>query len=198
VGGKAMKEIPFQFALEIIGDVETFSPLISKARVRIFYEKKNRNFGYITPEFAEKLIKQLPYIPVVGIFNESKQDFTSHKADRSLANMYGLVPEQPNGKWETFLDSDGVERTYYAVDVYLYTGRWPEANKIVGNPQSFELDKDSIKGDWKRIDPTDPSEYFVYTDANFVGLMVLGKDVEPCFEGAAFFELQNKNYSSNI
>ena len=33
-------------------------------------------------------------------------------------------------------------------------------------------------------------QYIVFDEGCFLGLQVLGKDVEPCFEGAAFFQLQ--------
>lgn len=181
------KKIPTIFEAIPQGDFEQVTPLISKGRVSIFYKYKNRNRAYITDDFADKLISTLPYVPVVGIYDKDKEDFTSHNRDRNVARIYGLVPENPNGEWVTKVDPDGVERTYYVVDVYLYTGRLEDANKIIGNPQSLELDRDSIKGAWIPMD--DGTEYFVYTDAYFIGLSALGKDVEPCFEGAAFFDL---------
>lgn len=48
----------------------------------------------------------------------------------------------------------------------------------------MELWQPSIVGEWKLIDG---QRYFTYTDACFLGLQVLGDEVEPCFEGAAFF-----------
>ena len=181
------KKIPTLFEAIPQQEYEQITPLISKGRVSIFYKGKNRNYGFITDEFSEKLISTLPYVPVVGIYDEYKQDFTSHNRNRDVARIYGLVPENPNGEWITRMDEDGVERTYYVCDVYLYTGRLTDANKIIGNPQSLELDRDSIKGQWVLMD--DGKEYFVYSDAYFVGLSALGKDVKPCFEGAAFFDL---------
>lgn len=50
----------------------------------------------------------------------------------------------------------------------------------------MELYEKSISGDWKIIDGR---RYFVFEDASFLGLQALGDDVEPCFEGAAFFSL---------
>lgn len=140
------KQIPTLFKAYPEGNFEQVTPLISKGKLSIFYKYKNRNKGYITDEFAEKLISTLPYVPVVGIYDEDKGDFLSHNRDRNVARIYGLVPENPNGQWMTKVDDDGVERTYYVVDVYLYTGRLDDANKIIGNPQSLELDIDSIKG----------------------------------------------------
>ena len=183
----ATKTIPTTFEAIPQCDYEQITPLISKGKVSIFYKGKNRNGGFITDEFAEKLISNLPYVPVVGIYDKEKDDFTSHNRDRDVARMYGLVPENPNGEWLTKMDEDGVEREYFVSDVYLYTGRFTNAQKIIGNPQSLELDIKSIKGNWVLMD--DGREYFVYTDANFIGLSALGKDVKPCFEGAAFFDL---------
>ena len=183
----ATKTIPTTFEAIPQCDYEQITPLISKGKVSIFYKGKNRNGGFITDEFAEKLISNLPYVPVVGIYDKEKDDFTSHNRDRDVARMYGLVPENPNGEWLTKMDEDGVEREYFVSDVYLYTGRFTNAQKIIGNPQSLELDINSIKGNWVLMD--DGREYFVYTDANFIGLSALGKDVKPCFEGAAFFDL---------
>lgn len=179
-------KIPTLFTAVPEGEFKQITPLISKGRVSIFYKYKNRNRAYITDEFAEKLISSLPYVPVVGIYDDGKEDFTSHDRNRNTARIYGLVPENPNGEWMERLDEDGVQRSYYVVDVYLYTGRLENANKIIGNPQSLELDVDSIKGSWI---PMDGKDYFVYTDGYFIGLSALGKDIEPCFEGAAFFDL---------
>ena len=33
--------------------------------------------------------------------------------------------------------------------------------------------------------------YIVFDEGCFLGLQVLGNDVEPCFEGASFYTLQN-------
>ena len=180
------KKIPTLFTAVPQGEFKQITPLISKGRVSIFYKYENRNRAYITDEFAEKLISSLPYVPVVGIYDDEKEDFTSHSRDRNAARIYGLVPENPNGEWVQKIDNDGVVRTYYVVDVYLYTGRLENANKIIGNPQSLELDVNSIQGSWTLMGGQD---YFVYTAGHFIGLSALGKDVEPCFEGAAFFDL---------
>ena len=48
----------FQFDVNIYGNFEKISPVLSKARVRIFYSGLNRNFTYITEEFGEKLLKE--------------------------------------------------------------------------------------------------------------------------------------------
>ena len=191
------------FEVSIYGNLVPFdkNPLLSLARVRIFYKGLNRNRTFITDEFAEKLIGSLPYTPVSGIWEDD--DFTDHGESREEGRIYGLVPEQPNGQWEEHLDKDGVKRTYYCCDVVLFTTRYADAAKIIDKPQSMELFKDSIKGEWAIIDGV---KCYRYTDGCFIGLQVLGDEVEPCFEGAAFYTYANslkemidilKNYSLN-
>ena len=183
------KKIPTTFVGEIIGGLEKVTPEISKTRLSIFYKGFNRNQGYITDEFAKKLLSSLPYTPVVGIFNDLVKDFGGHDQDRNVAKIYGIVPQEPNVAWEERFDPDGVTRTYACTDVYLYTGRYDAAKLIPGKQQSMELDVDTIRGDWQTING---QEAYVYTDARFIGLSVLGNDKTPCFEGSAFFELVNK------
>lgn len=182
------KKIPTTFVGEIAEGLTQVSPEISKARLRIFYKGFNRNQGYITDEFAEKLLSSLPYTPVVGIFNDLVKDFGGHNQDRNVAKIYGVVPQDPHFAWEDHLDSNGVMRTYACTDVYLFTGRYDAAKLIPGKQQSMELDTKTIRGDWQVINEYG-QEGFVYTDAQFIGLSVLGDDKTPCFEGSAFYEL---------
>lgn len=182
------KKIPTTFVGEIAEGLTQVSSEISKARLRIFYKGFNRNQGYVTDEFAEKLLSSLPYTPVVGIFNDLVKDFGGHNQDRNVARVYGVVPQDPHFAWEDHLDSDGVMRTYACTDVYLFTGRYDAAKLIPGKQQSMELDTSTIRGDWQVINEYG-QEGFVYTDARFIGLSVLGDDKTPCFEGSAFYEL---------
>ena len=179
-----MRQIPYSFECEPYGDFVVVTPLISKGRLRIYYKGENRNGGFITDEFSVKLEKSLPYTPVVGDYDEETGDFRSHNMDRNVAAIYGIVPENPNTSWEPHVDKDGVQRTYLCCDVYLYTGRYDAAKAIIGKSHSMELNRDSMRGDWER---RGMHEVYVYRDAYFDGLCVLGDNVEPCFEGSGFF-----------
>ena len=53
----------------------------------------------------------------------------------------------------------------------------------------MELYQPSIKGDWTIING---KKLFKFEDGCFLGLQVLGDEVEPCFEGASFFSLYNE------
>ena len=175
------------FSLSIYGDITNYNEVLSKARCRIFYTGPNRNGTYITEEFAEKLVSTLPYVPVKGIYDTMKDDFTDHGRERYEGRIYGIVPENPNFAWEKHLDIDGVERTYACTDVFLFTGLYKqEAFDIVQKSQSMELYADSIEGEWQFING---KRFFVFTNGRFLGLQALGEDYEPCFEGAAFYTL---------
>ncbi len=177
-----------KFSVSIYGNIEKYNDVLSKARCRIFYKFENRNGGYITDDFADKLISTIPYTPIKGIYNSDEKDYTDHGIERNEGRIYGIVPEQPNFAWEKHVDEDGIEREYACVDVLLFTAIYKEANEIFQKAQSMELYEPSIKGDWQFING---QKCYVYTDACFLGLQVLGEKVEPCFEGAAFYTLYN-------
>lgn len=176
------------FDVTTYGNVEKITDTLSKCRVRIFYKGLNRNRTYITEDFAQQLIASLPYAPIKGIFSYSDVDFEDHGEDNTDGRIYGVVPENPNFAWEKHLDEDGVEREYATADVYLFTGLYPEASLVPGKPQSMEIFKDTFQGEW-RIWEQDGKPYFLFLKGSLVGLQTLGKNVEPCFEGAAFYSL---------
>ena len=177
--------IPTTFSVEFVGELERINDLFSKGRVRIYYKYANRNGTWITDDFAEKLNESITYVPIVGTFDPESQDFLDHvpSADKKA---YGFVPYEANPAWEK--GSDG--REYYAVDVILWPGYWPEAELIVGKQHSMELNPDSIVGDWKVIGG---EYYFVFQQGTFKGLCALGDVYTPCFEDSAFYSLDDKS-----
>ena len=183
-----MGDIIKEFPVTIYGNLKELNPVLSKARCRIFYKYENRNGTYITDEFAQKLISSLPYTPVKGIYDNFDEDYTDHGLKRDLGRIYGIVPENPNFSWEKHLDEDEIEREYACCDVYIFTALYEEASQIVGKSQSMELYQPSIKGDWAIING---KKLFKFEDGCFLGLQILGDDVERGFEGADFFTFYN-------
>ena len=175
----------FEFPVSVYGKLEKYNDVLSKGRCRIFYKYGNRNGTYITDEFSEKLLSTIAYAPVKGIYEYD--DFTDHGARRSEGRVYGIVPENPHLQWEEHEDEDGVVRTYACVDVLIFTALYKEASDIIGKAQSMELYEPSLQYHREIIHG---QQYIVFDEGCFLGLQVLGKDVEPCFEGAAFFQLQ--------
>lgn len=158
----------------------------SKARLRVFYKGLNRNNSNIELEFVEKLLKTLPGTPVIGEYDKDKEDFTQHTGVERTKS-YGFVPPVMNFAWEEHEDDKGNIKEYACCDVILWTGRYEEANKIIGKKQSMEIDPDSIDGEWE-IHNGFP--YFKYTAGEFFGLCVLGDDYDPCFEESGFYALE--------
>ena len=178
-----------------IDNIEKFTDVLSKGRCRIFYKYENRNGSFITDDFADSLLSTIAYTPVKGIYNNEAEDYEDHGQERGQGRIYGIVPENPNLAWEDHEDEDGVTRTYATVDVLLFTALYEEAGDIFGKSQSMEIYAPSIKGDWAYING---KRLFVYTAGSFLGLQVLGEDVEPCFEGAAFFSLDDVSQMKNF
>lgn len=186
-----LSQLNFSFPVKVYGNLEKYNDVLSKGRCRIFYKYANRNGTYITDEFAEELVSTLPYTPVKGIFDEEKEDYTDHGKARNLGRIYGIVPESLNFAWEKHEDEDGEERIYACCDVLVFTALYDEAKDIIDKPQSMELYAPSIKGDWKIIEG---KKNFVFEKGCFLGLQILGDDVTPCFEGAAFYSCYNSVY----
>ncbi len=190
------KAIPLHSPIQFI-KFEAVNPMISKCTVKIMYTGKNRNYSYISKEVAEKMVKSLPNTPIVGEYNSSKGDFLGHAdyIEDSNGNVragkrtvpIGVVPSDAKVWWELSTDDDGVSREYLCSEAYIWTGRYPEAKRIIekGNNQSMELDPNSVTGEWSKLEKGGP-DYFVIKEAYFSALCVLGEDVEPCFEGAEF------------
>ena len=187
--------IPVNFNVSLYGAITKVTDTISKCRVRIFYKGLNRNRTYISDEFANQLISSLPYAPIKGIFDYAGVDYTDHGEDNTDGRIYGIIPENPNFSWEIHTDEDGVERTYASADVYLFTGLYPEAPLALDKPQSMEIYRNTLKGEWKIWEDGNP--YFHFYSGSLVGLQILGKETEPCFEGAAFYTL-NKDLQECI
>ncbi len=173
--------IPTTFSIEFVGELEKINDLISKVGIRVYHRYGNRNGTWITDDFAEKLNQTIFHVPIVGTYNSEIDDFEDHQ-DHGNKKAYGFVPTNASLNW--VLAEDGKE--YLETEAYLWVGYWPEAEKIIGKSQSMELDKKTIAGDWKVING---DYYFVYQAGAFKGLCTLGDAVLPCFEKAAFFNL---------
>lgn len=172
----------YSFSILPYGDLVPFNETISKARCRIFYKYANRNHTYITDEAAEIMLESLPYAPIKGVY--ISDDFTDHSLSRQDGRIYGIVPGEPNVKWEKHLDEDGVEREYACVDVLLYTALYEEAKEIIDKALSMELYPPFTKGEEEEING---ELYYRIDEAKFLGIQVLGDKYTPCFEGASFY-----------
>ena len=187
------KSIPTSTSVEFVS-LTPLNPLISKCEIKVLYTGLNRNKSFITKDVANKMAQSLPGTPIVGEF--LTQDFGDHGEEDLVIDEnglrfvkstvpYGFIPTDAKIWWQNFLDCDGVEREYLLTEGYLWTGRYPETQRVIGkgNGQSMELDRDSLVGEWTKSENAE-FEYFNIDEAFFSALCILGEDVEPCFEGA--------------
>ena len=187
--------IPVYFDNVIIASpmqqVSETNPNLGRLRVGVFTKYGNRNGSYITDEVAEQLINSAIKgdTPVIGFFDPESKSWASHTGP-TLASAYGYV-ESFEG-WQPLTDTDGETRDYAVFNVVLFTKYFEEANLIVGQNQSMELDINSITGDWADINGI---EYYVYTTAAIQGLCVIGSH-EPCFSVSSFFSKDDETYNT--
>ena len=189
------RQIPIYFDSVIIDspfqEISDTNPNIGRLKVRVFTKYGNRNGSYITEAVANQLIESATQgmTPVVGFFDPETKSWASHTGP-TLANAYGYV-ESFLG-WEPFTDTDNVTRDYAVFSVILFTEYYEEAQKIIGQNQSMELNPASIDGQWTEIEG---NEYFVYSSAKMLGFCVIGEH-EPCFSVSSFFSKNDDSYAS--
>ena len=178
------------------------NPLISKCQIKVCYvgDEPNRNRSIITKETAKELANSLPGSPIVGKFNEASGDFEEHNRTIQISNgkflmkddtrPYGFVDLGAKAWFQWFLD-DGVEHEYLMTEGYLWTGQYPEAQRVIdkGNGQSMELDEKTLNASWTKDDNGKP-QFFIINEAIISKLCILGEDIEPCFEGASITNVQ--------
>jgi len=189
------RQIPIYFDSVIVSSplerISESNQNIGRAKVRAFTKYGNRNGSYITDAVAEQLIASAirGNVPVIGFFDPQSQSWASHTGP-TLANAYGYIESFVG--WEPFTDTDGVTRDYAVFTVILFTNYFEEAQKILGQNQSMELDINTITGDWADIDGT---EYYVFKTAEMLGFCIIG-DHEPCFSVSAFFSKNDDTYNT--
>lgn len=185
---------------EFVNITQMSNPLISKCEIKVLYVGENRNRSYITKEVATEMAQTLPGCPIVGYYIDSKEDFSDHGDQiiidgegvkfNKLTKPYGFVAPDSKIWFQKFEDKDefgNVEiREYLMTEGYLWTGQFEEVKRVIeqGNPQSMELDEESLKGYWS-TDNNRGLDFFIINDAIFSKLCILGEDIEPCFEGAS-------------
>lgn len=189
------------------------NPLMSKAKLKVFYLGQNRNGSAINRETATRMSKTLRGCPIVGWYKEEKKDFMDHGDQlvldgdgahfNVLTKPYGFVAPDAKVWFQFFEDTDefgnSCIREYLMTECYLWTEQFPECKQVIENhnPHSMELDEETLKGHWA-TDNNSGYEFFIIDDAILSKLCILGEDVEPCFEGSMFLpEETSSNFSKD-
>lgn len=186
--------LPAQDACEFI-TYPTINPLVSQCQIKVLYVGENRNGTVISKAVATEMGKKLPGSPIVGYYNKEDQDFEGHNKDIEwngetydiidMTKPYGFIGENAHVWFQKFQDEDGVIRDYLLTEGYIWSGIYPESQRIIdkGNNQSMELDKNTLQGNWG-ISNQNNGRVFIINDATITKLCILGENFEPCFEGA--------------
>lgn len=178
-------------------NITPLNPLISKCQIKVCYvgDTPNRNRSVITKEVAKKMANSLPGCPIVGFFNETKGDFEEHNRIIDVSNgefkikdttrPYGFVDLNAKVWFQKFLDDGENEHEYMMTEGWLWTGQYPECQRIIdkGNNQSMELDENTLNAAWSKNDNGKP-QFFIINEAIISKLCTLGEENEPCFEGS--------------
>lgn len=178
-------------------NITPLNPLISKCQIKVCYvgDEPNRNRSVITKEVAKQMANSLPGCPIVGFYNEEKGDFEEHNRIIDISNgkfeikdttrPYGFVDLGAKVWFQKFLDDGMNEREYMMTEGWLWTGQYPECQRILknGNNQSMELDENTINAHWSKDGNGEP-QFFIINEAIISKLCTLGENNEPCFEGA--------------
>ena len=179
-------------------NITPLNPLISKCQIKVCYvgEEPNRNGSIITKEVARGMANSLPGSPIVGFFNEDKQDFEEHNRVIDISNgefkikdttrPYGFVDLNAKVWFQKFLDDGQNEHEYMMTEGWLWTGQYPECKRIIdkGNNHSMELDEGTLDATWSKNKNNEPL-FFIINEAIISKLCILGENNEPCFEGSS-------------
>lgn len=193
-------------------DIQPYNPLISQCTIKVLYLGKNRNGSFIDKNTAIQMANSLPGTPIVGAWRKDIEDFGDHGHVITIEDgeikfacktvPYGFVAPDARVWFQKFNDIDDfgneTEREYMMTTGYLWTGQFPEAQKVIdeGQNQSMELDEEHLDGHWAN-DAKSGMDFFIINDAIFSKLCILGDDVEPCFEGASITGGVDSNYTES-
>ena len=178
-------------------NITPINPLISKCEIKVCYvsDDPNRNRSIITKDVAREMANSLPGSPIVGYYNEAKGDFEEHNRIidisggkikiKDTTRPYGFVDLGAKVWFQKFLDDGVTEREYLMTEGYLWTGQYPEAQRVIdqGNNQSMELSDKFLDATWTK-DINGKPKFFIINEAIIAKLCILGDDQEPCFEGS--------------
>ena len=167
---------------------DTANENFSRGKLKVFFKGETEDHRYFSDDFAEKIIKTLPYTPVVSNYDEELDDFVGHASEQQI---FGIVDPCVEPVFQECEDG----KVWCITDVVLYTERPDKvgkfAQKIIGQPHSLELDPHSVE----YVINYDDKKHFKnieFTAGQFVGVSVLGKNQKPAFTGSAFFSCDEK------
>lgn len=183
----------------LMSDFEVFNEEFYKVKIRIAYTDKNRNMTCISREAFEKALPSLPYIPIVGEYIKSEEQFGGHGGKITIddegfkfedtTRPYGVVTnEKPF--WEEVRELNGQMKEYLCCYGYLWAGRYEELKSLKDKDFQQSMEINVLSGDYGE------DNYFNIKEFRFSALCILQK-YEPCFESSVITaDFSKKDFKS--
>ena len=186
--------VNFSIPVSLFNYRESENSLYSFAKLKIFYVGQTKDKRIFTKEFSDQLLSTLPYVPVVGYYDDESEDFIGHYAPEQ--HIYGVVPE------DTLIEYIWEGGKQYAVcDVILYTGRLDKtgeiAQKIVGKQHSLELNPEDTTYEIRK-DNEGRIQNIEFKTGSLLGLSILGDNETPAFGGSSFFTQATSTFTEDL
>lgn len=180
-------------------NLEETNPTISRVKVKIAYDGKNRKKFDISKKVFDDMVNTLKGTPIVAFYSEKAKDIGGHegdifKSDKGLLRTgkpvpYGFVDPVNEPWWEEQELEDGRKKNFLFAYAYLWKMRYPkEVELIEKSGQSMEI---------KLEEAMMVDGYITPTKAKFVALCALGNEVTETFEGAGFEKFSTEEFSRN-
>lgn len=184
--------IPIMF--QKIQNYEVEDTRFTKVKIWLMHIGKNLNNSYFEKSVVEEAIPSLANTPILGYIEDNSEgeiDFSDHRnilvkengkySLKYIGNIYGVIPETNNAKFELRLCDDGIEREFLTVEGLIWE-KQDEPIEILNRDkilkESMEI-HDNYEG---FIDETDNCYYF--SKFTFFGACILGKDYHPAMMNA--------------
>ena len=184
--------IPIMF--QKIQNYEVEDTRFTKVKIWLMHIGKNLNNSYFEKSVVEEAIPSLANTPILGYIEDNSEgeiDFSDHRnilvkengkySLKYIGNIYGVIPETNNAKFELRLCDDGIEREFLTVEGLIWE-KQDEPIEILNRDkilkESMEI-HDNYEG---FIDETDNCYYF--SKFTFLGACILGKDYHPAMMNA--------------
>ena len=174
-------------------DLEKVNDAISAGKVYIAYDGKNRKNFNISREAFEDAMPTLIGTPIVAYFFDDK-NMGGHENDLVTVDgnirrtgkpiPFGFVAQDYEPKWVKLEDN----KEYVCAKCYIWTKRYPEANKILSSDQSMEI---SI------VDMVMDDGYKTIQKFKYMGLCALN-GISPTFEMSHFVRFSDEDIVKQI
>lgn len=207
-----------------LSNFQVLNPDFTRCKCNVMYTGKNRNYTDITDEALQKLIDRKGYanVPVIGHIKASAKNgkpiMGSHDRKIEITNdgieeinectAYGVIPLDANPRMEKIVDTHGIERNYFTVDIVLWTHYFPELMETAYSDEIYFNQSMEIT----LLDFSYENQYTVINDFSLQALCMLGKydgshgngeesdNSEPCFEDSRIrrFSIDENQFKQNF